>query len=339
MEILGGVFVMVEYQDRIANETRHFEGGASYQGLPPMHGWWSARFLRPRTQELFGITEPDQFYVGPIARKCEAEPDRIVRVASIGSGNGMREIAFTRKLLAGGQRNFRITGYELSAELTTRSNAMAREMGLDGNLGFESSDINSGLDEPDLDVCIANQVLHHIVDLEALFDGLRERLREDGLLLTRDMIGRNGHQAWPEAKEIIDEIWGAMPKRYRMNNRLKRVQATFPDTDFARNSFEGIRAQDIQRLLNERFGYTCFYAYGGIVERFVNRAFGGNFDPANEDDQAFVTQLNVINDLAIDSGWIRPTQMMGYFTKDKTATGAHWKNRTPANAVRATETG
>jgi hypothetical protein len=61
----------------------------------------------------------------------------------------------------------------------------------------------------------------------------------------------------------------------------------------------------------QRFSFTHFYAYGGITERFLNRGFGANLNQSNEDDRTFVTSLQLINDLAIDSGVIKPTLHSG----------------------------
>ena len=50
-------------------------------------------------------------------------------------------------------------------------------------------------------IVMANQALHHFVELEMLFDKVFQVLAVDGFFLTDDMIGRNGHMRWPEALE------------------------------------------------------------------------------------------------------------------------------------------
>ena len=198
---------------------------------------------------------------------------------------------------------------------------------------FQNVDLNSGFGSSKFDLIIANQVLHHIVSLEDIFDSCHEALTDDGFVMARDMIGKNGHQAWPEAKGEIDKIWERMPSRYKTNNRNGNFYDTFPNNDFSKSSFEGIRSQDIMPLINERFGYSKYYAFGGVVERFINRGFGGNFSVENEEDTRFVKLLQKTNDDLIDSGKITPTQICAYFTKRRSS-GKHWKNRTPIRSVR-----
>ena len=46
-------------------------------------------------------------------------------------------------------------------------------------------------------------------------------------------------------------------------------------------SFEGIRAQDILPLLVERFTFDEFIGFGNVIDPFVDRSFGPNFDIAS----------------------------------------------------------
>ena len=54
---------------------------------------------------------------------------------------------------------------------------------------------------------MANHSLHHVLALEHLFAQVSATLREDGVFVVNDMIGRNGHQRWPEALDLLQRIW------------------------------------------------------------------------------------------------------------------------------------
>jgi SAM-dependent methyltransferase len=319
------------YESRAANEAKFFETIASFSELPPMIGWWSIRHLRPRITSVFATNGPIEFYLRPI-RERASEQQR-VKVLSLGSGDGELEVSLSVALSRAGVENVNIVGIELSRELVARSVKRASAAEVAKCVTFEPIDFNSGWGDERWDLVIANQVLHHIVNLEFVLDEAHRTLCEDGALLTRDMIGRNGHQAWPEAKAIVDKIWGVMPKRYRYHRLYKRNFPEFPDFDFSTAGFEGVRAQDILQLCVQRFGFSRFYAFGGIVERFVNRGFGGNYQITSEDDCAFVDNLQLINDLAIDSGLIKPTQMAAYLHKGKRDC-KFYSVRSPAFCVR-----
>jgi hypothetical protein len=39
--------------------------------------------------------------------------------------------------------------------------------------------------------------LHHVLNLEGLFGQIKSHLKEHGLFIISDIIGRNGHLRWP----------------------------------------------------------------------------------------------------------------------------------------------
>jgi 2-polyprenyl-3-methyl-5-hydroxy-6-metoxy-1,4-benzoquinol methylase len=320
-----------EYKGRIAGERRHFENLENFSALPGIVHWWSSNYLRSRIEEIFGYSGGNLFYLNPILSASDSF-DQVV-VGSLGSGDGEVEISLAKALMERKVANVQIIGMELSSDLVKKSNFRSKELGLNNIVQFQKVDVNSGFGSSKFHLIIANQVLHHIVSLEGVFDTCHEALTDDGFIMTRDMIGKNGHQAWPEAKGEIDKVWESMPSRYKTNNRNGNLYDAFPNDDFSKSGFEGIRSQDIMPLINERFGYSKYYAFGGIVERFINRGFGGNFSEENEEDTRFVELLQKTNDDLIDSGKITPTQICAYFTKRRSS-GKHWKNRTPIGSVR-----
>ena len=66
---------------------------------------------------------------------------------------------------------------------------------------FKNSDFNNlRTSLSKYDVIIANMCLHHVLNLEDLFNQIKLKLKdENSRFLTYDMIGRNGHMRWPEA--------------------------------------------------------------------------------------------------------------------------------------------
>lgn len=320
-----------EYKKKTENEKRYFGGLKNFSALPQINHWWADRYLRPRMQEVFGFSGGNSFYLKPLTDAAATRAQ--VRAISLGSGDGEVELALGKALKNAGIENVQITGMEMSEDLVAKANKQAHEAGLGSIVEFQSADLNKTFGLSNIDFVLANQVLHHLVNLEDIYDNCLDAMADHGVLMTRDMVGKNGHQAWPEAKVIIDDIWQNMPQKYRFNNRQQILCDRFPNTDFSVSGFEGIRAQNVLPLLNERFGYSAFYAFGGIVERFMNRGWGANYSSDNENDLSFIANLQVINDILLDSGQITPTQICAYFTKAQT-TGKHWKNRSPQNSAR-----
>ena len=304
-----------DYEKRVSGERRHFEGLANFSALPEIVNWWSSKYLAPRIQQLLGYSGGHTFYLNPIL--AAAAKNKRVTVASIGSGDGEVENALAKLLHEKNIRNVKIVGFELSSELVSKAKNKANALGVSKTVSFKSIDVNKSFASSKFDLIIANQVLHHIINLEQLLDSCHASLKDDGLLMTRDMIGKNGHQCWPEAKIVVDKIWSEMPERYKLNCRNGENSAEFPNIDFSKWGFERTRSQDILPLINERFGYSHFYAFGGIVERFINRAYGPNYSSKVEEDTDFVDGIQKINDELIDNKKITPTQMVAYFSKRK----------------------
>jgi len=70
---------------------------------------------------------------------------------------------------------------------------------------------------------IAKDTLHHVLELEHLFDSIHAALEDNGVSVTTDMIGRNGHMRWPETLELIQGILKFIPDHYKTNH-LKRME-------------------------------------------------------------------------------------------------------------------
>jgi len=316
---------------RVAAERRHFESAGAYDPLPEICRYRTRHYVQPRVNEVFGTRTQADFYRRPILEK--AASGRRVTVLSLGRGNGELELGLASDLLRAGTDSFHIEGLELSRQNVAAASENARAQGLDKNLSFFEGDFNTLAADRERDFVIANQVLHHVSALEHLFDALTHILGQGGLLLTRDMIGRNGHLAWPECRELIDRVWNGMPGRYRYSHRENRFLEAPPDRDYSKRSFEGIRAQDILPLMLKRFSFARFYAFGGITEKILNRALGPNFSVDNEDDLAFVNNLELLNDTAINGGLIKPTVMLAHVAVEPRAPTC-WRDRTPERCVR-----
>jgi hypothetical protein len=159
-------------------------------------------------------------------------------------------------------------------------------------------------------------------------------LNADGYFMSDDMIGRNGHQRWPEALKFVNDFWREMPDRYKYNHCLKRFEKTYEDWDCSTESFEGIRAQDILPLLMKHFNFEFFIAFGNVVNIFVDRCFGPNFDAEKEDDRLFIDRVQALDWAEIESGRVKPTHMIAVMTKMPVTQTKMYKHLSPEFCVR-----
>ena len=144
-----------------------------------------------------------------------------------------------------------------------------------------------------------------------------EGLEPQGSFVASDMIGRNGHMRWPESLAIINVLWTVIPDHWKQNRPLARFEETFVNRDCSTHGFEGIRAQEILPLLLERFQFHRFAAWGGLLDCFVDRAFGHNLSSQNPFDRKFIDTMWETNQALIRLGVLTPTQMVAVMKKEK----------------------
>lgn len=283
--------------------------------LPEIFHVWSHDFIRPGLLGVFGVESINGFYLNA-AKEVSAELSRPLRILSVGCGDGTVEVELAKSLRDAGA-DFRLEGADLSPVLIERFQSAVSESGLQDRVFPMVVDLNQVASAQKYDLIMANHSLHHIVDLEKVFDFIWDALTDEGIFATCDMIGRNGHMRWPETEAMLQAVWPLLTERQRYHHQLQRAHTDrFEDFDSSKEGFEGIRAQDILYLLLNKFHSYKFFGYGGFIEVLVDRGFGHGFDHESERDRQFVRTLAEINDMMLDGGMIKPTIMSAYFTKN-----------------------
>jgi len=297
------------YAQRIAQERAIFSGQTTVHDLPPIFHYWSNKYLLPMEQQ-FGFSSPEDFFTKYLLEAAQRTRMRRARFISLGAGNSDAEVRIAQNLVRGGLNDFVLECLEINPAMLDRGRALARGAGLERHVVPIAGDFNYWNPEHTYDAILANQSLHHVLRLEALLDAVKGALHRDGLFMVSDMIGRNGHQRWPEALAIVREFWRELPESYRYNLQLQRQENEFLDWDCSTEGFEGIRAQDILPLLIERFGFRLFLAFGNIIDPFIDRSFGHHFDAESAWDREFIDRVHARDEEEIASGRITPTHMM-----------------------------
>ena len=298
------------YDARMRAEIDRYSTVENVHDLPAIFHVWSHAYVLPKMQAVFGASSFDDFYSGYILRYAQENPGETVEVASLGAGNGDMEVGLGKVLRAKGFAGFHFRCLDVNPDMLARGREMAGAAELSDRFSFERVDAARWRPERPLAIVIAHQALHHFVELEAIFANVKTAIGDRGYFLSNDMIGRNGHQRWPEALAKVHEIWRDMPDRYKYNHQLKRFEITYQNWDCSKEGFEGIRAQDILPLLVKTFHFDAFVAYGNIVDIFVDRGFGHNFDPHNPEDVAFIERLGALDEKLVDEGVVKPCQMI-----------------------------
>ena len=320
------------YEDRLRSQIEQYAETVDMQALPSIYFVWSHNYIAPGLDNVFGTTSIDVAYAMAYieARKTDTGAGRIL---SIGCGDGMTEIRIAKALLERDVRDFVFVCADLSPILLANLKADVAREGLADHFETIEIDLNFSRVEGTFDMVMANHALHHIQELETVFQFSHDCLKDGGIFATCDMIGRNGHMRWKETAVILQALWPTLEPKQQYNAQLKRIGDKFLDHDCSQWGFEGIRAQDILPLLLKYFHPYKFFGTGGFVDVIVDRGFGHAYDINNEKDVSFIRYLADLNDIFLDAGVVKPTWMMAYFTKDNR--GEHFfRDRRAINSTR-----
>lgn len=117
---------------------------------------------------------------------------------------------------------------------------------------------------------------------------------------------------------------------------MKRSEKKYINHDCSREGFEGIRSQDILPLLNSRFSFELFIPFSNVVNVFIDRPFGWNFDANAAWDLDFIDRVHAADKKAMLSGDIKPTQMLAALrTNQFSDAPKSWDRRmTPERCIR-----
>jgi len=321
-----------DYTKRLADEERHFADITEVHSLPPIAQYWAHKYVRPMLVE-FGFNLPEELFAKYMAIASQSSTASPVFV-SLAAGNCDTEVRTALLLREAGLTDFVIECVDLNRRMLERGRELTARVGVMDNLAFTQGDLNRWKAEKPYTAILANQSLHHVLDLEHLFAEVKGALGPNGFFVVTDMIGRNGHQRWPEAIEALRPFWRELPVEYRWNRLLNRYEEDYIDHDCSSEGFEGIRAEDILPLLLTRFSFELFVGFGNIIDAFVDRSFGFNFDGLGDWDRAFIDRVHALDERAILDGRLTPTHMIAAMTPTPTTSRHLARGLAPERCVR-----
>lgn len=318
---------------KIQEEINYYANVENVHDLPEIYHYWESKYLRPKFIS-FGFGNPNEFYLQYIKKIYSQNKDDKCNILSVGAGNCDTEVCLAKIMLMQGITNFSFFCLDINPFMLKRGRKLAEDSGMTAMFNFLETDINCWKIDTKYHIIIANQSLHHFVELELLFDKIYDALSPQGYFLTNDMIGRNGHKRWPEALEFVQGLWSLLEDKHKYNHQLRRFEPFYDNWDCSTKGFEGIRSQDILPMLLRRFKFDLFLGFSNLINVFIDRGFGPNFDPYNEQDRTFIDFVAKLDDHYIESGEIKPTQMLAAMTKDQKMKTRIYKHLTPEFCVR-----
>ncbi len=319
------------YEELIARQIEQYKEMEIMHDLPPIHRYLSAKYTKDRFTSITGCTDVVSLYA-TYFRKSLQESDSNFLI-SIGSGDCSIEIEIVKKLLETGDKFFFIC-LELSPILIAKARQRIDAESLGDVITVTQIDLNKWQPRNSFAGVMAHHSLHHFLELEELFGLIKKNLARNGRFVTCDIIGRNGHMRWPEALLLTRKIWERLPRKYKYNHQFREYDDFYNNFDCSTEGFEGIRAQDILPLLVTQFSFEVFFGYGNLIDPFIDRTFGPNYDPAIPRDAAFIEYVQDLNDKLISEGILKPTAIIAVMVNEPVATPKIYANWAPSFAIR-----
>jgi len=298
------------YISKIKNEIKHFKAIEEVHELPESFHYVTNKYLKKVLSESLGISSFTEMIINYVNFVKKVKDEKEIEILSLGSGNCDFEIDFAY------QNNLKsnITCLEINSYMLERGKLNAKKKGLI-NFKFIETDINAIKLDKNYDIIIANHSLHHFVELEHIFDEINNSMTTNSYFLINDMIGRNGHMFWDSTLNLCNRLWDMMPKEIKYNHLLKQYFPKRIQWDCSVEGFEGIRAQDILPLLDAKFKFKDFGTFFSLVNRFIDRDFGHNFNINNDMHKSILDMLWNYDDFCLVNKILKPTQMIAAIVK------------------------
>jgi SAM-dependent methyltransferase len=300
------------YKRQLENEIDHFHHQDRLHINSSAADWRNSIFIGPMLLAAFGYSNVHEIYASQISSAIKRSSTSLVY--SLGCGDGEQELAVLTASDNLGFEKFKIIGIELSPSSANKARINAEKLGLSNRFEVIEGDLNLGLPSgPPVAAYMIHHVLHHVIELELLLDNISNSLHCDGELITFDMIGRNGHMLWPELKPIIRQIWSTLPKNKRYDFIFNHSMASYEDWDCSLEGFEGIRSQDILRIIDKYLKPEKVVVWGGLSQVFLNNRVGPNFDPNTPLDCKFIALLHQVESMLLLQRQTTPVEICGSF--------------------------
>lgn len=167
------------------------------------------------------------------------------RAAVLGSTQGVRESSWLEQ-----RGSLDLDVYDISSKVLART---MRRVGSarprpPGRLRFFHADLNfAALPRDAYDVVWSTASLHHVTNLEYLFDEVAAALRPGGLLAVHDYTGEARFRYDRERAARVNDVLQKVPARFRHSDRAEPPPAAYM------SPFEAVRAPETPAILEERF--------------------------------------------------------------------------------------
>jgi len=269
---------------------------ASIRGQIESKVWTASTTVR---RYLHGLASGHPDCDWPTWVRAKHLPSSIDKLLVLGCGSGWLERALFQK---GGIHA--ITACDAAAAAVQEARDQATDQKLP--IHYEVVDLERELPGHGYDVIVANDVLHHITNLEELYVRILNALNPGGLFVFAEYVGPNRFQYSNAQMDIINRYMRLLPDRLRFDPCLKitlrRKERITIEKMMADDPTEAVRSEDVLPLARSMFDVIAEYPYGGSLLNPLLYEIIVNFREEDPGDRRLLEILCEVEDRLIRAG-------------------------------------
>lgn len=218
-------------------------------------------------------------------------PPAVDRALVIGCGSGWLERALAER------GRFRsLVACDVAPEAVARARTESERLGFT-NIEYHVVDLENAMRGGPYGAIFANDVLHHITNLEGAFARIHDALVPGGKLFFNEYVGPNRFQYSDDRMDLVNRYFRLIPDELRRDHYTRRVlwkRERCDATQLIRDDpTEAVRSEDVLRLARVAFRTEREYSYGGGL---LNPLLYGVIVNFQEDDPQDKRLLQVLCD-------------------------------------------
>jgi SAM-dependent methyltransferase len=222
---------------------------------------------------------------------------------------GCGSAGWLEQALAGRHRFRSIVACDFAQDSVERARARALALGIT-TIEYRVLDLeHDRLDGP-YDAIFANDVLHHIADLEGLYLRIHDALKQSGKFIFNEYVGPNRFQYSDERMDLLNRYFRILPDRLRLDHvtghvlwRRERLDRTKVERE---DPTEAVRSEEVLPLARRFFQTEKEYPYGGGLLNPLLFGIVANFLPGDSFDDRMLEVLCGAEERLTRSGALEP---------------------------------
>ncbi len=307
--------------------------GGQRDSQASIHLFWHRRYMQPAFNRL-GFDSADDLVRQRIAERARAADPAELPVLCVGVGEAHKERALGLELVRNmGLSNVLFHCIGSDAEALRRGETAVAQQALTKRFRFEHVDLGRWRPRQVYPLVMVRHALHRQTGMEWLLDAVADALAPGGEFLVEDVIGRNGHRLWPEAREAFEPLWAELPDELRFDRTTGQVMKDFPDIDASSDQNNGVRAADVLLQLEQRFNFRLFAPYANLVMPLLGRRFGPNFNEDDDVHRNHLQEVHMRDRKGLLKGEFAPTRLVAVLTTQSGPCELMDKQMTPAGVA------